>query len=388
MISDMAARTRNAFGAHFGRAPKWLASAPGRVNLIGEFTDFNDGFVLPMAIERRTVIAAAPNDTGQVTLRSEATGESVSFDLAKPLQPDPKGRWSNYPKGVLAGFIELGSPLRGFDALIASSVPIGAGLSSSAALETAMASLLEVVSGVELEPNDKVLLCQKAEHVFAGVPCGIMDQFISALGRAGEVLLLDCRSVQPTWLPLADPFVAILVINTNVKHELSSSAYAERRRHCELAARAMGVASLRDATPEILREATGSMDEMSLRCARHVIGEIGRTVQAAECIRGKKWLELGRLMYESHDSLKNDYAVSCRELDAVVEIARAIGVNGGVFGCRMTGGGFGGCAVALIQTAARDRLIQDIGAAYESHTGRKGTLFVSHPDEGASVVFL
>lgn len=388
MISDMAARARDAFSVHFGRAPRWLASAPGRVNLIGEFTDFNDGFVLPMALERRTVIAAAPNDTGKVTLRSEAAGETVTMDLAVPLQPDAKGRWSNYPKGVLAGFLERGHPVHGFDALIATNVPIGAGLSSSAALETAMASLLEVVSGVELDPKDKILLCQKAEHTYAGVPCGIMDQYISTLGRAGEVLLLDCRSLEPTWLPLADPFVAVLVINTNVKHELSSSAYAERRRHCELAARALGVASLREATQERLQQASGSLDEMSVRCARHVIGEIDRTVRAADCIRGNRWQELGRLMYESHDSLKNDYAVSCRELDAVVEIAHAIGVDGGVFGCRMTGGGFGGCAVALIQTAARDRLIQEIGAAYKSHTGKEGTLFVSHPDAGAAVVFL
>jgi galactokinase len=388
MISDTAARTRDAFSAHFGRAPRWLASAPGRVNLIGEFTDFNDGFVLPMAIERRTVIAAAPNGTSFVNLRSEATGEAVSIDLAVAPQPDAKGRWSNYPKGVLAGFLERGHSLPGFDALIATSVPIGAGLSSSAALETAMASLLEVVGGVELDPNDKILLCQKAEHTYARVPCGIMDQFISALGRAGEVLLLDCRSLQPTWLPLADPFVSVLVINTNVKHELSSGGYAERRRHCELAAEAMGVPSLREATLEGLRKAAGTLDEMSVRCARHVIGEIDRTVHAADCIRGNRWLDLGRLMYASHVSLRDDYAVSCRELDAIVEIARAIGVQGGVFGCRMTGGGFGGCAVALIQTEARDRLIHEIGTAYRSHTGKDGTLFVSHPDAGATVAFL
>jgi galactokinase len=388
MISDTAARTRDAFSAHFGRAPRWLASAPGRVNLIGEFTDFNDGFVLPMAIERRTVIAAAPNGTSQVVLRSEATGESVSIDLALALQPDVKGRWANYPKGVLAGFLERGHPLQGFDALIATSVPIGAGLSSSAALETAMASLLEVVSGVELDPNDKILLCQQAEHAYAGVPCGIMDQFISALGRAGEVLLLDCRSLQPTWLPLADPFVSVLVINTNVKHELSNSAYAERRRHCELAAQVMGVPSLREATLDTLQRSADVLDEMSVRCARHVIGEIDRTVRAADCIRSNRWSDLGRLMYESHASLKDDYEVSCRELDAIVEIARAIGVQGGVFGCRMTGGGFGGCAVALIQTASRDRLMHEIGAAYKSHTGKDGTLFVSHPDAGATVVFL
>jgi galactokinase len=379
------ARTRAAFQAHFGGAPRWLASAPGRVNLIGEFTDFNDGFVLPMAIERRTAIAAAPNDSNTVVLRSEATGETASIDLAQPLRPAPKGRWSNYPTGVLAGFQERGHELQGFNALISSDVPIGAGLSSSAALETATATLLEAICGVELEPTDKILLCQKAEHAYAGVPCGIMDQFISSLGRADHALLLDCRSLQPVWLPFTDPSVAVLIINTNVRHELSSSAYAARRERCEMAARAMGVRSLREATFEKLERASG-LDEMSVRCARHVIGEIGRTLQAGECIRGSNWAEFGRLMYESHISLRDDYAVSCAELDAAVDIARGIGREGGVFGCRMTGGGFGGCAVALIETAAQQSLVREIGTAYSSRTGRQGTLFVSRPAPGATLV--
>ncbi len=388
MSADTAGRAREAFVTHFGRAPRWLASAPGRVNLIGEFTDFNDGFVLPMAIERRTVIAAAPNGTGQVTLHSEATGESFSFDLSEPLRPLAKGRWSNYPIGVLAGFLEHGLHVKGFDALICSGVPIGAGLSSSAALETAMASLLEVLAGAELDPVEKILLCQKAEHRYAGVPCGIMDQFISASGRAGEALLLDCRSLQPTWLPLADPSIAVLIVNTNVKHELSSSEYAERRRHCEVAARALGVPSLREGTLQKLQEASSALDEMSVRCARHVITEIDRTVRAAGCIRRGEWQELGRLMYESHASLRDDYAVSCLELDAVVEIAHGIGRNGGVFGCRMTGGGFGGCAVALIEASAEEMLVDEIGASYKDRTGREGALFVSRPAAGATVVEL
>lgn len=388
MTADTQRRTHDAFVTYFGRAPRWLASAPGRVNLIGEFTDFNDGFVLPMAIERRTVIAAAPNGMGRVILRSEATGESVSIDLSAPLQPQAKGRWANYPIGVLAGFVERGLPINGFDALICSSVPIGAGLSSSAALETAMASLLEKVTGVDLNPIEKILLCQKAEHTYAGVPCGIMDQFISATGRAGEALLLDCRSLGPTWLPLADPSVAVLIINTNVKHELSSSEYAERRRHCEIAARSLGMASLREGTLQQLEEVSGTLDEMSIRCARHVITEIERTVRAADCIRSSDWPGFGRLMYESHASLRDDYAVSCLELDSAVEIARGIGRKGGVFGCRMTGGGFGGCAVALIEAAAQGKLVDEIGAAYKNRTGREGALFVSRPAAGATVVTL
>jgi galactokinase len=389
MMEDASKRARSAFQTHFGRPPRWLASAPGRVNLIGEFTDFNDGFVLPMAIERRTVIAAAPNVyPDRIVLRSEATGETVTVELAEMLRPESKGRWANYPKGVLAGFLESGLRPRGFDAVIHSTVPIGAGLSSSAALETAMATLLETITGVTLDPIDKILLCQKAEHTFAAVPCGIMDQFISALGRSGQVMLLDCRSKQPTWLPWSDPAVAVLVINTNVKHELSSSGYADRRKSCENAARVMGVPSLREATLEKLRQVTGSLDELSARCARHVIGEIERTVQAAECIRRSDWLSFGRLMGESHVSLRDDYAVSCFELDTAVEIAQGIGLEGGVFGCRMTGGGFGGCAVALIEAASQEAIVREIAAAYLHRTGIEATLFVSRPAEGANVIAL
>ena len=389
MMEDAAKRASRAFQTHFGRPPRWLASAPGRVNLIGEFTDFNDGFVLPMAIERRTVIAAAPNVyPDRIVLRSEATGETVTVELAEVLRPESKGRWANYPKGVLAGFLESGLRPRGFDAVIHSTVPIGAGLSSSAALETAMATLLETITGVTIDPIDKILLCQKAEHTFAGVPCGIMDQFISALGRSGQVMLLDCRSKEPTWLPWSDPTVAVLVINTNVKHELSSSGYADRRKSCENAARVMGVPSLREATLEKLRQVSGSLDELSVRCARHVIGEIERTVQAAECIRRSDWVSFGRLMGESHMSLRDDYAVSCFELDTAVEIARGIGREGGVFGCRMTGGGFGGCAVALIETASQEAIAREIAAAYLQRTGIEATLFVSRPAEGANVIAL
>ena len=248
-----------------------------------------------------------------------------------------------------------------------------------------MASLLETVTGVTLDPVDKILLCQKAEHSYAGVPCGIMDQFISALGRAGQVMLLDCRSRQPTWLPWTDPSVAVLVINTNVKHELSSSGYADRRRSCETAARVMGVPSLREATMDQLVRLAGSMDDMSVRCARHVIGEIERTVRAADCIRASDWPEFGRLMGASHVSLRDDYQVSCFELDTVVEIAAGIGRSGGIFGCRMTGGGFGGCAVALIETAAQDTIVREIAAAYLQRTRIEASLFVSRPAEGAHV---
>ena len=372
------------FAAHYGRAPRWIASAPGRLNLIGEHTDYNDGFVLPMAIEFRTAIAAAPNDSARIVLRSEAASETAVIDLSEPLRPEAAGRWINYPKGVLAGFVAAGCRPRGFDALIASNVPMGAGLSSSAALEAATATLLEAVCAVELEPVRKALLCQHAEHTYAGVPVGIMDPFISILGRRDRVLLLDCRSRETEWLPFEDPDITVLAINTNVKHRLSEGAYAERRRQCEDAARALGVRSLREADLEMLARTAG-LDALTRSRARHVITEIARTRQAARCLRERDWPALGALIDASHESLKLDYGVSSPELDAAVEIARSIGPRSGVFGCRMTGGGFGGCAMALIATRGTEAIMTEIGAQYRRRTGIAAAMFVSRPAAGAQL---
>src|SRR3974377_2110170 len=237
------------FAKAYGRPPRWLAAAPGRVNVIGEHTDYNDGFVFPMAIDRYTVIAAAPSTNGANTGQSPAAvnNEPAHIDLSQPLKPAPKGTWFNYPLGVLAGFVARGAKPTGFDALVHSTVPLGGGLSSSAALEVSTATLLEVVTGKKLDPVEKALLSQKAEHDYAGMPCGIMDQFISVMGKADHLLLLDCRSRQPELVPMTDPSVALLITNTNVKHELTAGEYAKRRAQCEAAAKVLGVASLRDA---------------------------------------------------------------------------------------------------------------------------------------------
>ena len=378
-------RAARAFEAHYGRKPRWIASAPGRVNLIGEFTDFNGGFVLPMAIEQRTAMAAAPNDSGRIELRSDEVAEAVTIDLAKPLAPGRRNSWANYPMGVAAGFQELGAAIPGFDASIHSSVPLGAGLSSSAALSVATALMLEASSGTRIEPERQARLCQAAEHRFAGVPCGIMDPYISRLGRTGHVLLLDCESEAPEWIPLSDPAATVLIVNTNVRHELAAGAYAERRAHCDMAARALGVPNLRRATLRQLREAEGGLDEMSIRCARHVIGENARTLDAARCIRDGKYEELGRLMYASHASLRDDYRVSIPELDGIVEAARGIGRAGGLYGCRLTGGGFGGCAVAIVRSDAVDAISERL---HEAHRGRFDsplTIFSSRPSRGAAI---
>jgi len=385
-LNELARQIALDFKQTCNREPEWIAAAPGRVNVIGEHTDYNDGFVLPMAIDRYTLIAAAPNDTTQITLRSSAGQGQARVDLTSPLQPGAKGDWANYPLGVIAGFLARGLRPPGFDALIHSTVPLGGGLSSSAALEVATATLLEVITGQKLDPVEKALLCQKAEHDYAGVPCGIMDQFISVMGKENHLLLLDCRSRRPELVPMSDSSVALLIVNTNVKHELTGGGYAQRRAQCEQAAQILGVPSLRDATEELLQAARSRMDDIVFRRARHVIGEIQRTVQAAAEVRASNWPVVGQLMYASHASLRDDYEVSCAELDVVVDIGRAIGPAGGVMGCRMTGGGFGGCAVALVRADQVAAISQRLAAEYEQRTNIKPTLFVSRPAAGATVL--
>ena len=230
------------------------------------------------------------------------------------------------------------------------------------------------------------MLAQKAEHDFAGVPCGIMDQFISTMGQEGQLLLLDCRSRKTELVPMSDPSVALLVINTNVKHELGSREYAKRRAECEEAAKILGVKSLREATADQLEKAKGKMSEVIYRRARHVIGEIERTVHAAEGIRESNWPTVGNLMYASHDALRDDYEVSCKELDVVVEIAGEIGFKGGVYGCRMTGGGFGGCCVALVKAALVPSIAKRISAEYKARTKIDAVIFASRPAAGATIL--
>ena len=386
-LQDLAARVATEFKKIYGRPPRWIVAAPGRVNVIGEHTDYNDGFVLPMAIEFYSVMAAdRPVDGREViTLRSTLEAEGATIDLCSPVVPTvPK--WGNYPRGVVAGFQARGIQPGGLDVLLHSTVPLGSGLSSSAALEVCTATLLEAVTGRTLDPVEKALLCQKAEHDFAGVPCGIMDQFISALGREGHLLLLDCRTRKTEIVPMQDPSVALLIINTNVKHELSGGEYAERRAQCEEAAKNLGVESLRDVTAGQLEAGKSKMNETVYRRARHVIGEIVRTVDAAQGVRRSDWPAVGRLMYASHEALRDDYEVSCQELDVIVEIAKAIGDQGGVYGCRMTGGGFGGCCVALVKASSVDDITRKIAADYKVRTGIAATIFASRPAAGAMVL--
>jgi galactokinase len=373
------------FAKCFGHAPQWKVAAPGRVNLIGEHTDYNDGFVLPMAIERYTVLAADKNASREVTVHSVTTGETASFSVRTKVQRGEPG-WSNYVRGVVAGFQQRGLRVGGFDCVIDSTVPFGGGVSSSAALEVATATLLETITGQTLDPIEKALLCQRAEHEFTGVPCGIMDQFTSVLAQENHALMLDCRSRTATPVPMTDPSVTVLIINSNVRHKLVDGVYASRRDQCETAARHLKVKALRDATMKDLDAAYKSMNPVVYRRARHVITENSRTVQAAQAIQSGNWSRVGALMYASHASLRDDYEVSCPELDAIVELAQSISEKEGIIGSRMTGAGFGGCAVSLVRTQAIKQVARKIEEGYESKTGNIPAIFATRPAGGARVV--
>jgi galactokinase len=384
-LNLMMSRTTALFTRCFGHAPRWVVAAPGRVNLIGEHTDYNDGFVLPMAIERHIVIAADSNTSRQVTLHSVTTGETASFGVRPKVERGEPG-WSNYVRGVIAGFQARKQKLPSFDAVIESTLPYGGGLASSAALEVAAATLIEAMTGQTLDPIEKALLCQQAEHDFANVPCGIMDQFTSILARENHALLLDCRSRTTTPVAMTDPAVTVLIINTNIRHKLAEGEYGKRRAQCEAAARSLKVPALRDATPEALEASRAKLEPVVFRRARHVITENDRTLRTAKAIQASDWPAVGQLMYASHASLRDDYQVSCPELDTVVEVAQSMGDAGGIIGCRMTGGGFGGCAVSLVRTEAVQHITSKLDEAYEKKTGKQTTIFSSRPAAGARVL--
>lgn len=374
------------FCEEFGRPPEWLVAAPGRVNLIGEHTDYNDGFVLPMAIDHYCVIAGRKAQGDSATIFSAATNDRATISLSTQIPQAMPGHWSNYVAGVIAGFAALPIRVPSFQAAIHSFVPVGGGLSSSAAIEVATATILEAMTGTTLEPITKALLCQKAEHEFAGVPCGIMDQFASVMGQDDHLMLLDCRSQQIEYIPFRDPSVTMLITNTKVKHALAGGEYAERRRQCESAARRLGSDSLRDITFEQLTGRQSQLTSREFQRARHVVTEIARTVEAAAAVKANDWSTVGRLMDESHISLRDDYEVSCQELDLLVDLAHEIGPAGGVIGSRMTGAGFGGCTVSLVETTKVEAIARRLEVGYRAQTGVEPVFLTTRPARGAHMV--
>ena len=381
-ISQLVEEVRAQFKTKFDSEPDVIVAAPGRVNLIGEHIDYCDGFVLPMAIDRYTVVAAKKTEAeapGTAEFYSIDMDDTLSVPLDK-IQKGDRGFWGNYVTGVLAGMIEQGSEIPPLQAVTRSNVPIGGGLSSSASLEVAVGTMVEAITEASIDPVTKGLVCQKAEHDFVGVPCGIMDQFASVLCQKDHVLLLDCQDQSFEQIPFTNPDIAVLIINSAVKHELSGGEYAQRRSSCEKAARVLEVDSFRDLTMEQVNAKRDSMDPVVFKRAKHVVGEIARTTEAAAALKADDWDKVGELMYASHNSLRDDFEVSCKELDILVELASK---TEGVIGSRMTGGGFGGCTVTLVAGDKADAATESICKLYEQATGVKPTAFVTRPSLGA-----
>lgn len=376
-----AARERaiEAFQRRFGRAPAVVIRGPGRVNVIGEHTDYNDGFVLPAAIDRELWIALEPGGESAVEAVSEA------FDAPVRVRLDDFGErldgWALYLQGVAWALAEAGVQLEGWRGTLASDVPVGAGLSSSAALELACARAFQALAGWDWDPVEVAHHCRRAENDWVGVSSGLMDQIASAAGRQGAALLLDCRSIDFEAVPVPDD-VVLVVMDTATRRELASSGYNDRRRECHRAAQALGVDSLRDVSERELTERRDDLDEVVWRRAFHVVTENARTLEAAAAMRAGDPGELGRLMKASHRSLRDDFAVSSDALDAIVEVAAGID---GCYGARLTGGGFAGCAVALVAADRTSEFADELVSRYGGVTGHEATTHVCHPVDGASV---
>jgi galactokinase len=384
-VADRNERLATAFQAHFGGKPAGLYRAPGRVNLIGEHTDYNDGFVLPVAIDRDVRILGRIRSDRQVRLYSVNFDQMSSFSLDS-IEPDQVATWSNYPRGVALYLREAGHKPRGLDAAIEGNVPVGAGLSSSAALEVATATAFMALGGLELAPVAKAVICQRAENRFVGVNCGIMDQFISSLGRAGHALLVDCRSLEYELVPIAADAMSVVVGDTTVKRGLAGSEYNVRRAQCEEGVARLAailgrqLKALRDVTLAEVDAHERELPDLIARRVRHVVGENERTLEGVAALRAGDLARFGKLMNESHVSLRDLYEVSCAELDALVEAAWKVT---GVHGARMTGAGFGGCTVALVETEQVSSYAARVGAEYTARTGLTARFHACRVVDGA-----
>jgi galactokinase len=368
------------FESRFGLPPALVVRAPGRVNLIGEHTDYNDGFVLPMTINRAIWMALRPRQDRFVDVRSLDLDEAERFSL-DDVHYGLAG-WAEYVQGVAWALQEAGYHLRGWEGVVTGDIPVGAGLSSSAALEMAAARAFATVSGLPWDAATMTKIGQRAENKWVGVNCGIMDQMISAGGKAGHALLIDCRSLETEAVPLP-PDTSVVILDTDTRRGLVDSAYNERRAQCEAAALFFNVAALRDVSPEQLGSRADEMPEVVRRRARHVITENARTLQAVGAMRQGDAEALGQLMNASHASLRDDFQVSSDELDAMVACARK---EEGCLGARMTGAGFGGCAVALVRADTAPAFVGRVAARYELGTGIAASAYVCTATNGARVM--
>ncbi|WP_084164389.1 galactokinase [Rheinheimera texasensis] len=372
---------KTTFQREFGADATQLFSAPGRVNLIGEHTDYNDGFVLPCAIQFETVLASrlVPGSS-QIEIFAADYQQLHVIDLTETVQPVATPRWANYVRGVVAGLQQRGLTLPGCQLVVGGNVPQGAGLSSSASLEMVLGLGLSTLAGAPLSPRDNALNGQQAEHQFAGCQCGIMDQLVSAAGLAGQALLLDCRSLDYQTVPMPES-LQVLIIHSNVKRGLVDSAYNERREQCEAAARFFGIKALRDVTPEQLEAVRSQLDPLIYARARHVISENNRTEAAAVALKNADIKTLSALMAQSHQSMRDDFAITVPAIDFLVaEVAAICGERGGV---RMTGGGFGGCVVALLPADLVEPVCQHLSKVYPAAHRLEPTFYLCQASAGA-----
>jgi len=372
----------------FHRSPTLWARAPGRVNLIGEHTDYNEGYVFPIAIKHSVWVVASPRSDRLVRMFSENFKEWDDFGL-DDIRPNPQHPWSNYPRGVAHFLQQSGYHLQGADLLVYGDVPLGAGLSSSAAIEVAFALAFKALNDLPIKDVPLAQLCQKAENEFVGMRCGIMDQFVAIMGQENHALFLDTRSLHYEHIPWQNPNICLAIMDTKVKRELVSSAYNQRREECEQAVRLFQtwepqVQSLRDVSPETFHRHKEELPEPIRQRAEHVIFENQRVLQSVEALRKGDYQTFGQLMRASHASLRDLYEVSCRELDLVVQIAEE---TPGVLGARMTGAGFGGCAIALLPRQTVSELTQRLLFHYTRQTQRKPDIYITSPNQGGQVSY-
>ncbi|MBE3657694.1 galactokinase [Vibrio navarrensis] len=383
-MSELIQKVKSAFQTVLGYTPTHLIQAPGRVNLIGEHTDYNDGFVLPCAINYQTVVAAAKREDNLVRVVSVDYGNALDeFDITQEILFQPDKMWANYIRGVVKCLLARGYPFGGADISVSGDVPQGAGLSSSAALEVVIGQTFKELYHLDISQAEIALNGQQAENEFVGCNCGIMDQMISAQGKDNHAMLLDCRSLETEAVSMPEE-MAVVIINSNKKRGLVDSEYNTRRLQCEDAARSFGVKALRDVTMEQFKAKVAQLDETVAKRARHVISENERTVEAAQALRAQDMKRLGELMAQSHASMRDDFEITVTEIDTLVEIVKGvIGEQGGV---RMTGGGFGGCVVALVPPALVEPVKAAVEEKYPQATGLSASIYVCQAKAGAGLM--
>lgn len=379
---ELAAAASDALREQFGRRAEVIARAPGRLEVLGGHTDYNEGFVTAIAIERATVVAAARREDTLVRAWTDYGAAVAQFDLRR-LTEGPRGSWADYLAGVAAELVGAGCELSGTDLAIVSDVPVGGGVSSSAALEVASALALAELACYDVEPEALALLCQRAENDFVGMRCGILDQFTAVFARAGRVLCLDCRTRARRPVPMADESVRFVVCDTRKPRKLVTSAYNQRRAECERAAALLGVRALRDIDSATLATRAEELDATLLCRARHVVSENERVLAGVAALEAGDWAGLGALINAAHVSLRDDYEVSCAELEAM----RAAALDApGCLGARLVGAGFGGCVLALVEADAVERFAAQVAPRYQQATGLEPRIFATRAADGAGVI--